>query len=104
MACPAAETKDAACELSTDVVDKSQGTPNAVGARHHHHRQGRQADRWASRCPSAWRWKPGMGLRIGKDPVKVYQYRTCNTIGCIAVTPFDDDLADLAEECRRRRA
>ena len=29
-------------------------------------------------CRSAWRWKPGMGLRIGKEPVKVYQYRTCN--------------------------
>ena len=25
-----AETKDAHCELSTDVMDKSQGTPNAV--------------------------------------------------------------------------
>jgi invasion protein IalB len=35
----------------------------------------------------------GMGLRIGKDPVKVYQYRTCNTVGCIAQTTFDDSLA-----------
>ena len=25
--------------------------------------------------------------------MKVYQYRTCNTMGCIATTPFDDALA-----------
>src|SRR5678816_685799 len=33
VACPesAAENKDAHCEVSTDVVDKSQGTPNTVG-------------------------------------------------------------------------
>jgi len=33
VACPesVAENKDAHCELSTDVVDKSQGNPNTVG-------------------------------------------------------------------------
>jgi len=35
----------------------------------------------------------GMGLRIGKEPVKVYQYRTCNSVGCLAETPFDAALA-----------
>src|SRR6202035_3708941 len=30
VACPASETKDASCELSTDVVDRSQGTPSPV--------------------------------------------------------------------------
>jgi len=34
-----------------------------------------------------------MGLKIGKDPVKVYQYRTCNSVGCIVTAPFDDKLA-----------
>ena len=34
-----------------------------------------------------------MGLRIGKDPVKVFQYRTCNSIGCLAEAPLDPALA-----------
>jgi len=37
--------------------------------------------------------EPGIGLIVGKDPVKVIQYRTCNQIGCIAVAPLDDKLA-----------
>jgi invasion protein IalB len=36
--------------------------------------------------------EPGIGLRIGKNPVKVIQYRTCNQIGCIAVTDLDDKM------------
>ena len=35
----------------------------------------------------------GMGMRIGKDPVKVIQYRTCNSVGCVATVPFDDALS-----------
>jgi len=39
-------------------------------------------------------WYSGQtNLRIGKDPVKVYPYRTCNSVGCLAETPFDDALA-----------
>ena len=35
-----------------------------------------------------------MGMRIGKEPVKVIQYRTCNSVGCIATVPFDDALSN----------
>ncbi len=37
--------------------------------------------------------EPGIGLRIGKDPVKIFPYRTCNQIGCIVTADFDDKLA-----------
>ena len=30
--------------------------------------------------------------------MKVIQYRTCNTVGCIAQTPFDDTLAKSLKE------
>ena len=30
------------------------------------------------------------GQKIGADPVKVYPYRTCNSVGCIATAEFDD--------------
>lgn len=97
VACPAAVSddpavKDAHCELSTDVVDKSQGTPSAVArATITTDKDGKQMMGFV--LPFGVALEAGMGLKIGKDPVKVYQYRTCNSIGCIATTPFDDKLA-----------
>jgi len=96
VACPAAEATAenvaAHCELSTDVVDKSQGTPNAVArATITTDKDGKQLIGFV--LPYGVALEAGMGLKIGKDPVKVYQYRTCNTIGCIVTTPFDDKLA-----------
>jgi invasion protein IalB len=95
VACPASETKDASCELSTDVIDKSQGTPNPIArATITTDKDGKQVMGFV--LPFGVALEAGMGLRIGKDPknpVKVYQYRTCNTVGCIATTPFDDALA-----------
>jgi len=96
VACPAAEstpeTKDAHCELSTDVVDKSQGTPNAVArATITIDKDNKQLIGFV--LPFGVALEAGMGLKIGKDPVKVYQYRTCNSVGCIVTAPFDDKLA-----------
>jgi invasion protein IalB len=92
VACPAADTKDTHCELSTDVVDKSQGTPNTVGRTTiTTDKDGKQVVGFV--LPLGVALEAGMGLKIGKDPVKIYQYRTCNTIGCIATTPYDNALA-----------
>jgi invasion protein IalB len=92
VACPAAETKDVNCELSTDVVDRSQGTPNPVArAGVTTTKEGKQMLNFM--LPYGVALEAGMGLRIGKEPVKVYQYRTCNSIGCLAETPFDPALA-----------
>jgi invasion protein IalB len=97
VACPAAETKDAACELSTDVVDRSQGAPNPVARTTiTTDKDGKQVMGFV--LPYGVALEAGMGLRIGKDPVKVYQYRTCNTIGCIATTPYDATLASLLQK------
>src|SRR6201991_2467611 len=92
VACPAADAKDVNCELSTDVVDRSQGTPNAVArAGITTAQDGKQMLNFM--LPYGVALEAGMGLRLGKDPVKVYQYRTCNSIGCLAETPFDAALA-----------
>jgi invasion protein IalB len=97
VACPAAQpddpaAKDAHCELSTDVVDKSQGSPNLLGrASISVDKDGKQVIGFV--LPFGVALEAGMGLKIGKDPVKIYQYRTCNSAGCIATTPFDDALA-----------
>ena len=55
------------------------------------------------RVPLGVALEPGLGLLIDKDPVKVYPYRTCNSVGCIAVADFDDKLAsalDKAEDVK----
>jgi invasion protein IalB len=100
VACPAADlgadNKEAAaaahCELSTDVIDKSQGTPNAVArATITIDKDNKQMIGFV--LPFGVALEAGMGLKIGKDPVKVYQYRTCNSVGCIVTAPFDDKLA-----------
>ncbi len=92
VACPMAETKDVHCELSTDVVDRSTGTPNPVArAGLAINKEGKQTMNFM--LPFGVALEAGMGLRIGKEPVKVYQYRTCNTVGCLAETPFDAPLA-----------
>jgi len=92
VACPMAETKDVHCELSTDVMDRSQVTPSAVArAGIAINKEGKQTLNFM--LPYGVALEAGMGLRIGKEPVKVYQYRTCNSVGCLAETPFDDALA-----------
>ena len=92
VACPSADTKDVSCELSTDVVDNSQGTPNPVArAAVTINKDGKEMLSFV--LPYGVALEAGMGLRIGKDPVKVYQYRTCNTVGCVAETPFDAAMA-----------
>lgn len=91
VACPAAETKEGACEMSADIIDPSQN--NAIA------RMTITTDKDGKgllgfMLPHGVALEAGMGLQIGKDPVKVIQYRTCNSVGCIATAPLDDKLAD----------
>jgi invasion protein IalB len=94
LACPAAEAKEGVCELSTDLIDRNQ--PNATALARMSiatDKDGKQIVGFT--LPHGVALEAGMGLRIGKDPVKVYQYRTCTAVGCIATTPFDDNLKTL---------
>ena len=92
VACPAAETKETACELSTDIIDRTGPNPNPVArATITTDKDGKQVLGFT--LPYGVALEAGMGLQFGTDPVKVYPYRTCNTIGCIAVTPFDQAMS-----------
>jgi invasion protein IalB len=92
VACPGAEIKQAACELITDVVDKAQGNPVARVTITTDPKDGKHLLGFT--LPYGVALTAGMGLVVGKDPVRIYPYRTCNTVGCIAVTDFDDKLSD----------
>jgi invasion protein IalB len=103
LACPAASIANASCEMSSDVLDTSNGTPTSLA------RVTITVDNTSKKpilgftVPLGVALEPGLGLQIDKDPVRVYQYRTCNSVGCIAVTDFDDKLAaalDKAEDVK----
>jgi invasion protein IalB len=46
---------------------------------------------------------PGMGISIGSDPVRVYPYQTCNTVGCIATVPVDDKMLASLRSAKQAR-
>jgi invasion protein IalB len=93
VACPSADMKDAACEMSTDLIDKSQPNGSVLArATITTDKDGKQIMGFT--LPFGVALEAGMGMRVGKDPVKVIQYRTCNTVGCIATTPFDGSLSN----------
>lgn len=90
VACPAAEQTEGACEMVTEVVDKQTGSTVA--------RVTITTDKDKKQLigftlPHGVALEAGMGLQLGKDPVKIYPYRTCTQLGCIATAPFDDALA-----------
>lgn len=90
VACPSADTKDSNCELVTEVSDKQSGNPIArvtIAS----DKDNKQVIGFT--LPHGVALEAGMGLQVGKDPVKVYQYRTCTSLGCIATTSFDDKLS-----------
>jgi invasion protein IalB len=92
VACPSADMKDAACEVTTDLIDKSQPNGSVLArATITTDKDGKQIMGFT--LPFGVALEAGMGMRIGKDPVKVIPYRTCNTVGCIATTPFDNTLS-----------
>lgn len=88
IACPAADAKQAACELSTDVVDPNQGALARVTIATD--KDGKELVGFT--VPLGVALEAGLGLAINKDPVKVYQYRTCTSTGCLSTTPFDDKM------------
>jgi len=91
VACPAADAKDGVCEMSADIIDPSQNNAIARITVTTDPKTGKGL--LGFMLPHGVALEAGMGLQIGKDPVKVIQYRTCNQAGCIATTDFDDKLA-----------
>jgi invasion protein IalB len=90
VACPSADSKDSYCELVTEVVDPQQTTPIArvtITTDNTKHQM------VGFTLPHGVALEAGMGLAVGKDPVKVYPYRTCTQLGCVATAPFDEKLA-----------
>jgi invasion protein IalB len=84
-ACPPAALKDQKCQMIEDVLDSKTTQPVV--------RISISADNGKQELgltlPFGVALEPGVGVILGTDPVRVFPYRTCNTIGCIAVLPLD---------------
>ncbi|MBU6297717.1 MAG: invasion associated locus B family protein [Alphaproteobacteria bacterium] len=87
--CPALKTKDGACEISQDVYEQRAGERLAriILAKE----KDKSMVMYVT-VPLQVLLEPGIGLKLGNDQVRVYQYKTCTEEGCLAVIPVDDQL------------
>jgi invasion protein IalB len=87
-ACPAASAKDASCEIIQDIVDNQ--SHNQIARVALAKDNGKPV--LGVTLPLGVLLPAGAGIQFGTDPVKRIDYRTCNTLGCIAELTLDDKL------------
>ncbi len=86
--CAARSEEQGACEMFEVIVDNKTGQPLARLA--FAQRDGDLI--LAVTLPYEVLLEPGVGLSLNGGPVEVYQFRTCNTLGCIMTVPVTDEL------------
>lgn len=95
--CPDSKDKDDSCELSQDVVSQKEGQRLARIVLFRDKASNKSLE-MAVTVPLEVFLEPGIGLKVGDDQVRVYQYKTCTEAGCSAIIPVDDALlASLAK-------
>lgn len=87
VACPPASTKAQNCEMQEEVVDKSGASVVRVAIT-----SDKDKPTLGLTLPLGVALPPGAGLVLGTDKPYLMAYRTCNTVGCIAVLPLDDKM------------
>jgi invasion protein IalB len=87
--CPDSKTKDVSCEMSQDVIDQKSGTRVA---RLILVKEKDKSMILAVTVPLQVLLEPGLGLKLGDDQMRVFQYKTCTEEGCISVIPMNDQL------------
>ncbi|MDE2183221.1 MAG: invasion associated locus B family protein [Alphaproteobacteria bacterium] len=87
--CPASKEKDVSCEMSQDVIDTKAHQPVA---RLVLLRDKSKATVLAVTVPLNVLLEPGLGLKLGGDQVRVFQYKTCTEEGCLSVIPIDAQM------------
>ena len=87
--CPALKTKNGSCEISQDVFEQGGGQRLAriIMAKN----KDKSMVMYVT-VPLQVLLEPGLGLKLGTDQVRVFQYKTCTEEGCLAVIPVDDPI------------
>lgn len=99
--CPPASAKEATCELVSDILDATTQSPIARMTITTDIKAKKQVMGFV--LPFGVALEPNMGLTIGKNPLKVLPFRTCNQVGCIVVADFDDKTAASFKEAGEAR-
>ena len=90
LACPPRAVAKAECALTQDILQNGTGMTfvhmQLVGAG--------DARRLLIVVPHGVLIKPGLGFAAGNTPLKVLQYETCDSVGCIAYLPLDTATLD----------
>jgi len=87
--CPTSKDKGVSCEMSQSVVNQQA---HMQVARLVMLKEKDKNTVLAITVPLDVLLEPGMGLKLGNDQVRVFQYRTCTEEGCVAVIPVDDQI------------
>jgi invasion protein IalB len=92
LTCPSTKEKDSTCRLSQDVIDSQSGQAVASLVYVKDIVKDKPKDGsmvLAVTVPLNVLLEPGLGLKLGADDMKVFQYKTCTQAGCVAVIPMD---------------
>jgi invasion protein IalB len=95
--CPQAKIENVSCEISGDVVDPNlKATVARISiikdAKAPKDKPG--AEVIAYTVPLDVLLDRGVGVQVGKDPVKVVKYRSCNNASCVAIAPLEPAMID----------
>lgn len=88
--CPERTAKDKSCRIVQEVVDEKTGQTQARIAIANE--KGKKTPSLFLTVPLRVLLEPGVGLRLGADPVKTYPFQTCVEEGCVAIVPFDKNM------------
>jgi invasion protein IalB len=99
LACPSPSDAKGSCAMVQDVVDERSRAEIA------HLALGKTKTglEMVITMPYDVLLAPGMGIAIGSDPVRVYPYQTCNSVGCIATLPVDDKMLASLRNAKQAR-
>jgi invasion protein IalB len=80
--------------MQEEVTDSKTGSPVVrVGITSQKDaKTGKESQALGLTLPLGVALPPGVGLSLGTDKPSVFGFRTCNQVGCIAVTPLDDKM------------
>ncbi len=98
--CPPAVAEGVSCELMGDIrATEGEGAVKPVIARisivkDRRNKENPNQELIALTVPLQVLLEPGVGLQIGKEPVKTFKFRTCNNVGCVATAPLEPAVLD----------
>jgi invasion protein IalB len=83
--CPPASANVSRCALTQDIMQSGTG----VTLIHLEYSKFDDAQRLTIVVPHGVLVKPGLGFGIGKAPLRILKYLTCDQVGCVVLMPLD---------------